>query len=348
MNLVMIFLWALFITTTIKKNKDLIFIILISTQLILLSLLRDLNVGADTAVYVNRFHIIAQTAWERIFQLSDIVDFEIGFIILNKLIGIVWENESFFLAVTSSIIILSISKYIYKNSKIVWLSFVIFIAFGFWGMSLNTLRQFIAIALILPSIKYIKSRDLIKFVIHILIASFFHISALSFLIIYPLFKMKINKFYITLVICIGVAVNLFSTKIIYFLMGIFGYHLYVGRVGNGSGTGMLLMLSLIAIAALLYRRSAIRNGEDYDLYIHILIVSILLNILALDFNLAGRAMIYFTIHCIILIPNIIYTIKPKMDRSVGIYIVLLGAMFYYLIILTTDVGSVVPYQIMSR
>lgn len=348
LNLLAVCFWAVLITSLKIKNKAMVFLVIISIQIFLLSALRHINVGADTGVYVRRFSIIADTYWGSIFDLSEVVDFEIGFIILNKLIGTVYDNERFFLVIISAIIIFSISKYIYKNSKIAWLSFFLFIALGFWGSSINVLRQFIAIAILLPTIKHVENRNLFKFVFHVIIASFFHISALAFFVIYPLSKIKITRLYITLIIIVGIITNFFAPNLLNYVIDFFGYQQHADRIGEGSGTGMLVMLIMITIAALIYRKSAIRKGESYDIYIHILLVGLLLNILALNFDLAGRAMIYFTIHNIILIPNILYSINKKIDRFVGIYIVLVGTLYFYFFrLLPSDVSSVVPYMFME-
>lgn len=346
-NLILIFIWCFFAIILKIKNKSLLITIIIGIQLFILSAFRDGSVGADTYTYIDRFYIIIFHGWESLYNLREIIDFEIGFIVYNKIVGSIVPNDRLLLIVTSAIIIFSVAKYIYKDSKIAWLSFFIFITFGFWGMTLNTLRQSIAIAILLPSIKYIINKQFVKFCLIVLIATLFHISAISFLIMYPLSKIKISKFYVGLIFAGGIFIYLYAKNIISILLDLFDYHQHYDRIGEGTGAGMLILLITILFVALLYRKSGLNKINNYDLYIHFLVVAIFLNILALEFNLAGRAMQYFSIYTIILIPNIIYSINLKIDRLIGTFIVLIGSIYFYWIRLVTDTGSIVPYEFVS-
>lgn len=339
-----IFVWTAILALTKLKERDLIFVSIVSVQLIILSSFRSSLVGSDTINYINRFLIIAATEWKNVPYLSDLVDFENGFILMNKLIGSISTNQVFFLAVNSLVIIIPLSIYIYKKSTSVWLSFFIFIGLGFWGDSMNILRQMLALVVLVRSLQYVEKKQLFRFVIAVLIASTLHISAIAFFVVYPLSYIRINRTYLIGVLIASVATYLVADKIIIFLLSVLGYQYHFARIGTSSGGGMLLMLMMFAFVALYARDEAIEKHKDFDLYLHLLFVGILLNILAINFALAGRAMIYFTIHNIILIPKVLDSIYRPFDKYVGTIIVVIGVLYFYLFrLLVVDVSGVVPY-----
>lgn len=346
----------------IKKFKpesfELPYIIFISLQLIIISSLRNISVGQDTSVYVERFNIISNYTWKDIFSLREIVDFEIGYITLNKALSLFIFNDQVFLSIISLILISSISIYIYQRSDLIWMSLFLFVTLGFFGESMNLFRQMIAISILLPSIRCIEKREIFKFTLFVLVASLFHLTAISFFIIYPLSMLKINKNYLIGLLVFAVSLFMFSDKIIYWGMHLLGYQEYSVNLGEGSGVGMIFMLSFFLFLALIYRKPTVicskgnqlnytSDSISFDIYINILVVAIMINILAINFALAGRVMLYFTIHNIILLPKVISSIDNRRNRIFVSLIILSGVSYYYIFKLLVDDGSgVVPYLFM--
>lgn len=330
------------------KHKKSFLVIIMSLQLFLLSILRAPEVGIDTKVYLDRFSYISGYDFSNLFILPDLVDFELGFVLFNMLVSSISDNERFFIIISTAIIIGSVSRYIFKNSKIAWLSFFLFIGLGFWGNSLNVLRQFIAIAFLIISLSFVFKNKFVYFLMFVIISSFFHLSALSFIVVYPLSKIKVTKIYITIFLSLCIVIFIFSSQILSILINLFGYEQHIDRLGDGSGVGMLILLLLIATAAIFYRGNALKVDRNFDIYLHILLVGILLNILALEFDLAGRAMIYFTVHNIIIVPTIIYSIKNKFDRNIGVLLIIIGVLYFYIFrLLLIDVSYLVPYRFLE-
>src|SRR5690606_38087880 len=177
---------------------------------------------------------------------------------------------------------------------------------GYWGSSMNVLRQFIAVAIILFAIKLISQRKTGYFFLLVLFASTIHTSALVTLLVYPLSKVNLNKFYY-LSIFIGLLFSYtFADIITQLTLMRFGYEDLLGRLGDGSGMGMLILLLLISTGSIVYKSQANIRTENFDLYFKILSVGVVLNVLSLNFAMFGRAMLYFTVINIVLIPNLIY------------------------------------------
>lgn len=86
-----------------------------------------------------------------------------------------------------------------KNKKILFYGIFIFFTFGFFFGSLDRIRQYLAISVFLLAFDDILKNNFKAYFLKIIIASFFHLSALLLLLLYFLVKIKINK--IIIVIC---------------------------------------------------------------------------------------------------------------------------------------------------
>ncbi|MFV8291714.1 EpsG family protein [Aerococcus viridans] len=345
-NLFSLFIWYFLVefTSLAKKSKNKIFIIFVTMQLITLSALRDFSVGADTATYAVRYNIISNTSWSNLSNISDMLDFEMGYIYFNKLLTEINSNPQFLFLVTSIIIYSLLGMFIHENSKIPVISYFVFLSMGYWGNSLNALRQYIAISIILLALNSLIKQNSLIFILLVAFASLFHTSALVFLIIYPISKIKIGKVYYTSLIFLLLISSVFSTSITRFAISMFKYEDLLSYLGKGSGIGMLSLLIVIAIIAQIYTFKSSNENGNLDLFIKILHIGIILNVLAMYFSLFGRLMLYFTIVLIIIIPNVIYSMKIPKDRMIAIFVTLsILTIIYTFWILSYDVGRVVPY-----
>ena len=106
--------------------------------------------------------------------LSSTIDhrFELGYKALNNIIGILTNNEQIFLTIVAILSIAPVGRFIYKYSKMPFLSFTIYIAFNYYAFTFSGLRQAISYAIIFISYDYIKDRKLMKFLICVVCASY--------------------------------------------------------------------------------------------------------------------------------------------------------------------------------
>lgn len=343
-NVFSIFIWQFILKLSNIKNSNLYLTIIMTIQLFILSAFRHYTVGYDTVNYVNRYSIIANTPFNNLPNISGRLDFEMGYIYVNKFLSYINSDYRFLLIVTSLFILISFGIFIYTNSKITWLSYFVFITLGYWGNSLNVLRQFISISILLLGIRFVQKSQLGRFIFTVLVASTIHTSALFFVVIYPLSKLNLNRyFYIIYSLSLALLFR-FAQPVTLWLMYNFGYSDLSNRLDSGSGFGMLILLVIILIGSLLFKRQTEVYIENFDLYIKILLVGILLNVLALNFAMIGRAMLYFTIINIVLIPNLISAMQNTNNRIIVTSAIVISFLwFYYFVLMPTDAGGIVPY-----
>ena len=109
---------------------------------------------------------------------------EPGFIFLNWILANVFHNSQSLILVTSIITNTLITLFIYRYTKHFTFSMFLYISSGSFFSSMNIIRQYLAIAIILSGFKYIEEKNLKKFLIIVFIAFLFHKSAIIMIFVY--------------------------------------------------------------------------------------------------------------------------------------------------------------------
>lgn len=195
-----------------KKDKLYKKVFLIASCIILttISAIRY-NVGNDFANYESLFDRVLISP---LFTLIGQEHYEIGYILLNKIISLFTTNSQCIFVVTSIIVNVLIFYAIYRYSKMPLMSIIVYICLNLYTASFNTIRQYIAIGIILLGIKYIIDRKFWKFLLIVILAAIFHKSVLIFLLFYFIADREINVKNIIAYIFVGaillVFINTFS------------------------------------------------------------------------------------------------------------------------------------------
>lgn len=184
------------------KNKRILFIVISMCLLFFISAFRDPSIGNDTRTYFNMLTHARDTD----FLSNYIWRYEPGYLQYVQLIGKFSINGQTLLIVTSLIVSLSLGLYIYKYSKWPLLTILLFVLFRNYFGSMNILRQYLAMILLLWGTVFIRDRKIVSFILIVAIASSFHKTAWIFLIAYPTtYLLKYKKSYI-----LGLLIGLFS------------------------------------------------------------------------------------------------------------------------------------------
>jgi len=137
--------------------------------------LKHPSVGVDTAQYLYRYHYVPYPLDSDIFAYPEWVFY--GFSTILSKIGI---GDQGYLAIYALIISASFSRFFYKYSTDIFLSFYLHLTIGLFDLSLSGMRQMFAICIILLSFDFLMKNKLVPFVISVIIAYFTHNSAICF------------------------------------------------------------------------------------------------------------------------------------------------------------------------
>lgn len=332
------------------RRRNIILCWLVGLQLIFISVFRGETVGADLLGYLEAFKWTDYAKWKELGSLGEYsgwIKMEYGYLVFNKLLSCISDNERLIIWGTSIFIIGGFSVFIYRNSKIPWLSFFLLVGMGFYFQSLNVLRQYMALVIVLNCLVYVQHRCFWKFLLWVVLAALFHKTALFVLLLYPLAKFEINRKFLGILIGIGVALWFLWGYVVAKVAEIGGFASYIIHNEEGGGVTMFVFLLLIVSGGFLVQKKKQRKEEKMDLFYHIMLIALTLQVIGMQFSMFGRLLLYYSVCMIIFIPNVLYSVESKNLKILGIGCVcILSFLFMMIQLLGADSSSVMPYRFM--
>lgn len=330
--LVLFFGALLEITIADKKNLKIYF--LFESLLILLLVGLRFHTGADWYAYEYAFY--------KGPELGNWHNWELGYHLLSLLCNKIFGNYYAFQFLISLFVVFSTSKFVWKYAEYPLTSlFLFFIMFVPNGILMCTMRQSIALAIILFGTKYILNRSFIKFIIIVYIASLFHISSIAALPLY-FCTYKIAKSNLIIAILIAQVFYFFPKLIAHFVRLIIpilpgrlediaqSYMndiLFSGTVSFGTGYYYICSIIISIVLILLINR----KNETHNLYVNALTITTIISALSNSLSILNRFEPTYLIFGLLAYP-LVFNIKIKHIKKTVVPIValvLLG-LFYYI------------------
>lgn len=319
------------ILPTNTKNKR-FFVFVASIILFLISALRSITFGTDTIGYVNKYISLSYTSlYELLMNVITRTGKDPFFYLFAKVINLTGANYQIWLAILAGIFCYSVSKLVSKYSVEPYISFIALISLGYFYFSLTGLRQAMALSMIILSYRYLRERELVPFIMMILIGTLFHASAIIFLIAYPSANIKVGlKQGVGIIIALILA-YLFKNEVLiiisYLNMG-YRYENYLNHGASLTISGFIIQFA-IYIFCLYFKKdilkSDIKNLSLYNLLFFGLVFQAFSAVIAEFF----RVSMYFSIFSIVLIPKAILSVKDKNMKMI-IYLSVLLALVAYI------------------
>lgn len=321
------------------KKRNLFLCLIVGLQLFITAAFRDVSVGGDLENYIPAYEHISKSSWDKLL----FVPFETGYVFLNKIISLITPEIRLLLIFISGFVVLGYVRSIYRNSRMPWLSLFLFIAMGFFTESLSMLRQAIAMVIILSGLKYVEERHFGKYLLIVILAMTFHLTAVVALILYPFFRLKLNlRNFILLITGCGLFILTIGRSILNYFISNF-YSLYSSKIESGSGLSMLLLLLTIAAGGMLLNSS----NRSQRVYTSMIALACCMQLFALQFALFARIVMYFSMALMIYIPDTLSRIRNKEMRLMMILLVcVLAVMYFIFLILGRNAAGIMPYRFM--
>lgn len=297
-----------------------------------LMLFRD-YVGTDYSAYVNSYYSIGlnnlyegEKAW--LMQSP-------SFFVLCKFLYFFTDNYVVMFAVVGFITLFFFYKSIHDISINWWLSLYLFLCFCLYYQAFNQIRQMMAIAIISYSYRYLIEDDFKKFLIAIIIAASFHLSAVIFFVAWFVRKRRMNLKHLTIYIAIGVVLFLFFSKI-QDVFSFLGYvQTYAADKNFSESFGLSTVLNfgvrlLMFVFCLLFYKETVKRAPYAVVYYNIAALCTVLQVGAMMFNIFGRGTTYFYLAYLFLIPEVLKTISDHFD-SLGKWLVYTMTIIFFAI-----------------
>ncbi len=329
-----------------KKKKNYNIIIFFVIYFFLLAF-RDVSVGIDLSSYLYYFNRVESMSWKAIVDYNAV---ELGYLFLNKAIQYISKDFQVFLGVAAAICCIPMAFLYYKESENGVISILLYLtATSIFVLNFSGLRQAIAIAFAVPAFYCVKNKKIIKFIILVFIATFFHTSAWIMLIMYPVYHIKLGAKHAALLITPAVFVTfLFRNQIFNFLLKFVGeeYEEKYSSTENTGATTMIILIALFVIFSFIGVDKA-KEDSEFNGFRNILVISLFLQLFATVNNVAMRFNYYFLLFLPITVTKVMNRASER-DKSImtviSIIFILFFTFYYFYDAYTgADILQVYPY-----
>lgn len=332
-----------------SKQKNKIYLILSFLPIFFAEALRSERVGTDTIAYTRVFSSMVHSGnWIR-------VGWEPLYLLYSKGISFISKEPQALIITSAFIICLSIGLFIYKcmddNESAFW-SVLLFLSFLHYANSMNLMRQYLAMSLVIQVYWILrdgneKKRWIISILL-IVLASLIHTAAIiSFIIFIPFILKKIDWKILALS---GTGIVIFVYAFDKVLPVIFSFlPQYLKYMGTSRGEGeefglfyfSFFLLKVLLVFLVLYLNPS--NEKNKGLYQLAFLVMVSAGLLAMktQISLAFRTSYFFDIFTIIYAPKILY--RFKYGKILCFTLLFIYAVFFFFHTIGSPERACVPY-----
>lgn len=183
-----------------KKQKK-VFVTIVALELFAILALKAPTLGVDLDNYSAGYEYIANMSftemiaslrWFSLAKLYWMYAYESGYVVVNWICSHIGLSFHGFFVVYAAVSVFVLARFVYKYSKLPWLTFLIFMSLGGYIYFFGIIRQTIAALILLISVDAIKDKKLFRFLVLVFIAFTFHRTALLFLPLYFAANIRFN------------------------------------------------------------------------------------------------------------------------------------------------------------
>jgi hypothetical protein len=297
--------------------------------------------GTDTAVYVERFYEFAKINSVGGFLASS-KEMEPGYVLFNVIVHALGGNENVLFAVIAGILFLCICKGLWDFSDTLPAALAMLILMThFVPYTFNIMRQLLAIGFIWCSIKPMMDRKLLLFLLFILCAVSFHLTAVILLPFYfACGEKKWNK-----LVFHGLVAGFILFYLMYVIIGDGFSSLSSYLVKEGDLSLSVFVLRIPIFALFLFYSRILKLNPSYKILFLFLLIELIFASLSGYSNNLYRVALFFRLSWVILLPSMVRAMPNRKWALVALLCVVgyVGFMFYREMI-DFNYGGWVPYQ----
>ena len=338
--------WRFMGYTIRERALNYLLLVSIFVLLTLLAALR-LEVGNDYGTYVVTCH--------EIFQRGYVVT-EPGFNFVVRVLYTLSGKEDYLLmfgVFAAAIIAVFLNVLLEQADSFSW-AFFMFMTMGLYYRSFNTVRYYFALALATFAIRYLmelRPDNIIKFFFVILFAALFHKSVLIVIPMYLIARIPWKKWALIPLGIIGLGAGLLHRQIMDIALRLYPSYkntVYIEESHSIIENAAPIMgcIFMIAICIICYRE-AVKTRTDNRMYFNMNIMAVVLYLSCFWLPLVTRFAYYLTTVQILLIPNIICSIRnPEKKRKISLAVVVFCILYFAYFLSQADrMGiRVLPYK----
>ncbi|MFI3202578.1 MAG: EpsG family protein, partial [Eubacteriales bacterium] len=277
---------------------------------------------------------------------------EIGYLAIVKLCLLISDNFQLLMVVTSTFIYGFLYYLIYKYSVCSELSIAFFLLGGFYFDSLNIVRQYMAIIVLLFCFYHMAKGKMMHSVLYLVTAVTLHNMAILFVVIYLPVLLKYQIKYIITILGIGLVSLPFMKPIAKLLVSNTRFQVYFeGELSFYTQGDLQIVLCMLNIGIflvycyILFQNKNLLKERFTILYCYVQSIAVLLNLVTGVLFIAFRLTYMFSILQIFAIPYLVSQLKEQKEQKMVVAVV--GGMYLvsltYLVVYANG-NEVLPYQ----
>ena len=305
--LLFIVLLYLFLHKSNSKNHEVLFLKIVFLVLITVGSIRSTEVGGDLSHYLNAYNRFGSAKWSDLFATR--TKYGYLFAIVCKFAYSIDPSPQTFLTVTSVASLLPIYYFIKKYSINPLMSVYVYITFGLYTNTFNSVRASLALGIGVLLFDYVIERKLWKFLLFYAVAVEIHQTFLPLILIYPLYKKEITVRYIasSIAVCFLLSQTLSILSYIYKLAKSYDEGSYQNLELITGGYSLLSLMIAITTAFFCINRKKMESCTK--LWMHCMIVSCCTLCFATNLTMLTRVAMFFYVVLIVLFPETLNRIR---------------------------------------
>lgn len=217
-----------------------------------------------------------------------------------------WVMQAFFLVFCSYVLF----GFFYKQSSYPLYTLTIYYCLYYFSNDLAQTRQYLAMSILILGLRFIEKKKLLYWVLTVIIAMQFHVTALVAFPIYFILRIKIKPWFAFVMLVITLLLNLFGLKLIWALVElilkmqflperihtILQFYIDIGIYSRqtqfSTGLGFFVWYSFYFYVIFLYYLKY-RNSYIQESYVLCFLIYVLFLALGRNFSAFGRIGIYY-------------------------------------------------------
>jgi len=259
--------------------------------------------------------------------------FEKGIAMPMKLLGdVLYRDYQWNFVIYALIFAAALMILLYKTTDKPYIGVFFFLTLGVYFITFDFMRQMVASFVIVLGMRFIKNKQFFRYLIIVLFASCFHLSALVMIPFYFILRIRLNYIWLGVYTGIGAFIFIFSWDVIRFLTSFIPkYNTYAkGEIAPETGemSGSIwsplftILVGVLFVIAFLFRERLQKKDPFNTILINCMAFTFFFDLLSYKHNIIGRLELPFLLMAAsVLMPRLVectaewFRIKFRGDKK---------------------------------
>ena len=304
---------------------------------------RSPYLGADTASYLKFFTKITNTPWSQIFIANDRgYQFEEGFVVFEKLMTVITKSPQVYQVIYTAIYLLSVVTFANQLEKCNFSFLYFFATMGIYTFMFTGVRQCLAMSICLLSYPFVKKRKFIPFLLLVVLAFYFHKSAILFLVTYFIYNRRLGWFNTIIYGAFAAIAFTYIEVIQEWFNETLDYEYGIEATGSGFiFFAVIVLVTAFSFFMLLHYKK--QTKESVGL-LNVGVITLVLWLLRLATRVAERPSFYFMFFSAAMLCYALDAPNKSGDKLIYRLVVYGAFMLLFIYRFLTNFASLVPYS----